>query len=536
MFFILAIGVFIAYFVLGWVTHYASTVISTFYRKEYLQNTLRKRIVYFDSEGNSAGTLTSNLSTDPSQIEKLMGGEMTMAYISIFNLIGSLIISFVFGWKLSLLGVGTILPVIMLAGYFRIKLEMQFEQMNAAVFANSSQFGTEAISAYRTVISLVMEDSITSRYDILLKTHVSEAFRKSRASTLVFALSDSVDMLCQALCFWFGGRLLAAHEYNVVQFFVIYMAVVQGSQAAGVWFSFAPNVAQATAGKFIRSSVLVQSSHWIGSNRILRSRFNDSATSHEPKSQLPEEDAVGIEFKDVHFSYQSRGIPVLTGLDLSIKPGQFAALVGATGCGKSTVISLLERFYDADSGRVLYGNQNITDLNVEAYRSQIALVAQESTLYEGTIRENVALSVDATVGTDEAIENACREAQIHDFIASLPDGYSTQLGPKGVSVSGGQRQRLALARALLRKPRVLLLDEATSSLDSESEKLVQEAIEKAAGEGNRTVIAVAHRLATIQKADVIFVLGSGRVLEQGDHQTLLRARGVYYSMVSWRAP
>jgi ABC-type multidrug transport system fused ATPase/permease subunit len=134
--------------------------------------------------------------------------------------------------------------------------------------------------------------------------------------------------------------------------------------------------------------------------------------------------------------------------------------------------------------------------------------------------------------TQEEIETACRDAQIHDFIASLPDGYATVLGPKGMSLSGGQKQRLSLARALLRQPKLLLLDEATSSLDSESEKLVQDAIERAAGESGRTVIAVAHRLATIQKADIIFVLGSGKVLEEGDHQSLLRMRGVYYQMVS----
>jgi ATP-binding cassette subfamily B (MDR/TAP) protein 1 len=516
MFFILAIGVFIAYFILGYAAHQASTVISAFYRREYLQNILKKRIVYFDSEGNSSGTLTSNLSTDPSQIEKLMGGEMSMSYVSVFNIIGSLIISFIFGWKLSLLGVFTIMPIILVAGYFRVRLEMQFEKMNAAVFAESSQFGTEAISAYRTVTSLIMEDSITDRYDTLLRDHVAAAFRKAYLATLVFALSDSIEMLCQALCFWFGGRLMASREYNLAQFFVIYMAVIQGSQAAGVWFSFSPNVAQAAA----------------GSNRILSSRFNDIETSHDmTKTQLPSDEIVEIEFKDVRFSYKSRSIPVLTGLNISIKPGQFVALVGATGCGKSTVISLLERFYDADSGSLLYGGVDVKELNVGAYRNNISLVAQESTLYERTIKENVSISVDAELATDEAIEQACREAQIHEFITSLPDGYSTQLGPKGVSVSGGQRQRLALARALLRRPRILLLDEATSSLDSESEKLVQEAIEKLASDGTRTVIAVAHRLATIQKADVIFVLGSGQVLEQGTHQSLVSARGVYYSMV-----
>lgn len=157
-------------------------------------------------------------------------------------------------------------------------------------------------------------------------------------------------------------------------------------------------------------------------------------------------------------------------------------------------------------------------------------MSQEPTLYEGTIRENIALSVDDA--SDADIEAACKDAQIHEFIASLPDGYATRLGPKGMSLSGGQKQRLSLARALLRRPQLLLLDEATSSLDSESEKLVQEAIERAAGEGGRTVVAVAHRLATIQKADVIFVLGSGKVLEKGDHGELVRRRGVYWQMVS----
>lgn len=314
--------------------------------------------------------------------------------------------------------------------------------------------------------------------------------------------------------FWYGGTLLASREYDLPQFFVPYMAIIQGAMAAGMWFSFAPNMAQATG----------------AANRILSMRSKDRDLEADCAQLRQSADGISVEFRDVSFTYKSREIPALSRLNLTVQPGQFVALVGASGCGKSTTIGLLERFYDASAGQIFYNGQDITSLNIAQYRQQLSLVSQEPTLYEGTIKENVALSVD--VATDEQIEEACRDAQIHEFITSLPQSYNTRLGPKGMSLSGGQKQRLSLARALLRKPRLLLLDEATSSLDSESERLVQEAIEKAAGDGKRTTIAVAHRLATIQRADVIFVMGSGRVLESGDHQALLKKRGMYWQMVS----
>lgn len=265
-------------------------------------------------------------------------------------------------------------------------------------------------------------------------------------------------------------------------------------------------------------------------NRILSMRPNTTTAPTYPALHSPN-GGVSIDFQNVSFTYKTRDTPVLSNLNLHIAPGQFAAFVGASGSGKTTTISLLERFYDASSGVILFNGQDVTTLDPSLYRQHLSLVSQEPILYEGTIRDNIALSV--ATATDAEITAACTSAQIHDFIASLPDAYATRLGPKGMSLSGGQKQRLSLARALLRKPALLLLDEATSSLDSESEKLVQDAIERAAGARGRTVIAVAHRLATVQKADVIFVMGSGRVLERGSHQELLRVRGVYWQMVSF---
>ncbi|CAN9330964.1 unnamed protein product [Alternaria alternata] len=487
MFGVLAGSSFLSYFCMGAACHLISIAVTLRYRQEYLNNLIRKRIAFFDDQGHSPGSLTAGLSSDTTSIQQLMATEMSMALIAVVNLVGCIIVSFVYGWKLSLVGLFTALPLILAAGYLRMRLEMEFEKTNAKVFENSSQVAAEAVGAFRTVLSLTMEDMIAARYEILLNDHVRKVFSSAKYRTI----------------------------YDNVDFFVIYQAIVQGAVAAGMFFSFAPNMAQATG----------------AANRILSLHSPDTAAPplYPPLSQTT--GGVGIEFQNVSFTYQSQEVPVVSNLNLQVQPGQFAALVGASGCGKSTTISLLERFYDASSGRILYNGQDITSLDPSEYRKQISLVSQEPTLYEGTIRENVALSVDTA--SNEELEQACRDTQIHDFITSLPNGYNQRLGSRGMSLSGGQKQRLSLARALLRKPKLLLLDEATSSLDSESEKSVQDAVERAAAESCMTVIAVAHRLATVQKADIIFVLGSGKVLEKGDHQGLLKKRGMYWQMMSF---
>lgn len=306
---------------------------------------------------------------------------------------------------------------------------------------------------------------------------------------------------------------------------MVYIAIIMGGQAAGQFFSFGPNVAQAMA----------------SAQRILNVRRDPAMEEQEPTTPLQASMTAKVEFKDLTFYYPSRKTPTFRNVNFTIESGQFVAFVGPSGCGKTTVISLLERFYDPSQGSILFGEENIRTLEMSSYRKAVSLVAQEPKVFDGTIRENLLLGTDTEVSEEQMIQ-ACKDAEVHDFIISLPDGYETELGISAqTSLSGGQKQRLCIARALIRRPRLLLLDEATSSLDSRSEKMVQGAMERLAGKRSMTIVAVAHRLATIQKADVIFVFGEGqpgkgsRIVEQGSHHELLRRRGVYYQMCQAQA-
>jgi len=238
-----------------------------------------------------------------------------------------------------------------------------------------------------------------------------------------------------------------------------------------------------------------------------------------------------IEFTDITFRYPTRpGVTVLKRYNLTIEAGQTVAFCGPSGGGKSTCISMIERFYDPVEGHVSLDGRNLKDLNIQWLRSQIGLVGQEPTLFIGTISENIAYGLD-TKPSHEEIEAAAKMANAHDFITQFPDGYETQVGMKGEQLSGGQKQRIAIARAILKNPNILLLDEATSALDSESEKIVQEALDKVVALKRRTTIIIAHRLSTIRKADKICVVSGGKIAEQGTHTELLALGGVYKKLV-----
>ncbi|RYP18367.1 hypothetical protein DL765_003979 [Monosporascus sp. GIB2] len=484
-------------------------------RDRAFRTMLRQDVSFFDRDENTAGALTSFLSTETTHVAGLSGVTLGTLLTVLSTLISAMTLALVIGWKLALVCISTV-PVLLGCGFFRFWMLAHFQRRSKKAYEQSATYASEAISAIRTVASLTREQDVMAHYRESLAAQLRSSLISVAKSSLLYAASQSFLFLAFALGFWYGGTLIASGEYGMWEFFVCFMAVIFSAQSAGTIFSFAPDMGKAH--------------HAAAELKTLFDRQPVVDTWSKNGASL---DAVEgtIEFRDVHFRYPTRPEqPVLRGLNLTVRPGQYVALVGASGCGKSTTIALLERFYDPLVGGIFVDGKEISSLNVNEYRARLALVSQEPTLYQGTIRENILLGSSREDVTDEAIEYACRESNIYDFIMSLPDGFNTVVGTKGALLSGGQKQRIAIARALIRDPRILLLDEATSALDSESEHVVQAALDKAAK--GRTTIAVAHRLSTIQRADVIYVFDQGRIVEEGTHADLMRRNGRYAELVN----
>ncbi|OCK82170.1 ABC transporter-like protein [Lepidopterella palustris CBS 459.81] len=515
MYLMLAITQFISWSGQGIAFAYCSERLVHRARDRAFRTMLRQDITFFDEEENTPGALTSFLSTEATYLAGLSGATLGTILVVTTTLVASISIGVSIGWKLALVCISTV-PILLSCGFLRFWMLARFQARSKKVYEKSASLACEATSAIRTVASLTREDDVWEQYHEQIVIQGDKSLRSVAKSSLLYAASQSFMFLCTALGFWYGGTLMGKGEYTMFQFFVVFSAILFGAQSAGTIFAFAPDMGKA---KYAASE--------------LKTLF-DRKPSIDTWSQLGEKlnSVEGfIEFRDVYFRYPTRPEqPVLRGLNLAVKPGQYVALVGASGCGKSTTIALLERFYDPLAGGIYIDGKEISNLNIKNYRKYLALVSQEPTLYQGTLRDNILLGADQEEVPEEDIVQACKDANIYEFIMSLPEGFNTVCGSKGTLLSGGQKQRVAIARALLRDPKILLLDEATSALDSESEKVVQAALDAAAK--GRTTIAVAHRLSTIQKADVIYVFDNGKIAESGTHNELLARKGRYFELVS----
>ncbi|XP_066095034.1 ATP-binding cassette sub-family B member 5 [Saccopteryx bilineata] len=515
VFIILGVICFISYFIQGLFYGRAGEILTMRLRHLAFKAMLYQDISWFDNKENSTGALTTILATDIAQIQGATGPRIGVLTQNATNMGLSVIISLIYGWEMTLL-IMSIAPVLALTGMMETSAMTGFANKDKQELKLSGKIATEAVENIRTIVSLTREKAFEQTYEETLQTQHRNTLKKAQIIGSCYAFSHAFVYFAYAVGFRFGVYLIQAGRMTPEGMFIVFTAIAYGAMAIGETLALAPEYSRAKAGAAHLFALLEK---------------KPTIDSYSQEGKKPDTCEGNIEFREVSFFYPCRpDVLILRDLSLSIEKGKTVAFVGSNGCGKSTSVQLLQRFYDPVEGQVLLDGVDAKELNVQWLRSQIAIVSQEPVLFNCSIAENIAYGDNSRVVPLDEIKEVANAANIHSFVEGLPEKYNTQVGLKGTQLSGGQKQRLAIARALLRKPKILLLDEATSALDNENEKVVQCALDKAS-EG-RTCLVVAHRLSTVQNADVIVVLHNGKIQERGTHQELLRNQDMYFKLVN----
>ncbi|KAJ0989559.1 hypothetical protein J5N97_007915 [Dioscorea zingiberensis] len=491
---------------------------------EYLTKRVRERMLskmltfevgWFDQDENSTGAICSRLAKDANVVRSLVGDRMALLIQTFSAVIIACTMGMVIAWRLAIVMIA-VQPIIIICFYARRVLLRSMSGKAMKAQADSSKLAAEAVSNLRTITAFSSQDRILRLFELSQEGPKRENVRQSWYAGFGLGSSQSLMTCTWALDFWYGGRLVSHGYITAKALFQTFMILVSTGRVI------------ADAGSM--TSDLAKGAEAVGSVFAVLDRY----TRIEPEDlegHRPEKLTGSVDIRGVDFAYPARpDVIIFKNFSLSIAAGKSTALVGQSGSGKSTIVGLIERFYDPLKGVIKIDGKDIKSYHLRSLRRHIALVGQEPTLFAGTIKENIKYGAEEAAEVE--VEAAARVANAHDFISCLKDGYETSCGDRGVQMSGGQKQRIAIARAVLKNPAILLLDEATSALDSQSEKVVQEALERVMV--GRTSVVVAHRLSTIQNCDLIAVLEKGIVVEKGTHASLLAKgpSGSYFSLVS----
>mmetsp|Transcript_13741 Transcript_13741/g.55076 ORF Transcript_13741/g.55076 Transcript_13741/m.55076 type:complete len:995 (-) Transcript_13741:164-3148(-) len=487
-------------------------------RKMTFKAIIRQDIGFFDLRENSVGILTTRLGAEAAKVKGATGERLGNFVMMGATMVSAIAIAFSACWALALVVLATV-PFFAIGGMIQMKMMGGLSGELGKLFANANAIATNTVDSIQTVTSLGVGEKFLADYDHELEIPAQTGKRKALITGSAFGFTQFCMFGIWGLAFWFGSLLINWNWCDFAGMLKALTALLFGAMTLGQVAALMPDAADAG----------------YAATRVFRLIDKESPIDPFDESGEVMEKCEGeVELNDVVFRYPARPeMTVLKGFKVTAEKGKMLALVGPSGSGKSTVVTLAERFYDPYSGTVKMDGEPLKHWNLASMRDHIGFVTQEPELFSTTIRENIAHGMrkaEGSVITEEDIINAAKLANAHKFVMKLPQGYDTQVGAHGGQLSGGQRQRIAIARAVVRNPKILLLDEATSALDSESEKIVQKALDKAAS--GRTTIVIAHRLSTIQHADTIAVVSDGKIVEKGTHHDLMTKRGgVYASLV-----
>ncbi|KDP28335.1 hypothetical protein JCGZ_14106 [Jatropha curcas] len=479
------------------------------------EKVVHMEVGWFDEPAHSSGAIGARLSADAAKVRALVGDALAQLVQNIASAVAGLVIAFTASWQLALI-ILVLIPLIGVNGYVQAKFLQGFSKDAKVLYEEASQVANDAVGSIRTVASFCAEGKVMQLYKKKCEGPMKTGIRTGLVSGTGFGVSFFLMYSVYAISFYAGAQLVKHGKTTFTDVFQVFFALTMAAVGISQSSSLNPDSAKAKSAAASIFSIIDR-----------KSKIDPS-----DESGTISEDVRGeIELRHVSFKYPSRpDIQIFRDLSLAIHSGKTVALVGESGSGKSTVISLLQRFYDPDSGHITLDGVEIQSLQIKWLRQQMGLVSQEPVLFNDTIRANIAYGKDGNA-TEAEIIAASELANAHKFISSLQQGYDTVAGERGVQLSGGQKQRVAIARAIVKSPKILLLDEATSALDAESERVVQDALDRVMV--NRTTVVVAHRLSTIKNADVIAVVKNGVIAEKGKHETLINIKdGVYASLVA----